>query len=286
MIDTTYTPQKLWHAKQDIDLICRPLNQFDISYFAHVHLDENGCASGISNNPGYSEHYIKNKFYNVDINMAKKDIFGNFFLWDLIDGRGKTNTLIKTAAEFGIKHTFTIIENNRDYYHFATHLDSNLINQTYLANFDLLKLFILHFKNEIKQSKSLLSIYDFALTPEPDSTGFTITSDIDKCNNINKRAEFISNLSINLDLIDLKSINLIKNLNLDKSKTFKASSMTALTMREKECLNYYIQGKTAKDIASILQLSYRTVENYLQNAKDKIGVNNKLDLIIQSISIT
>ncbi len=52
--------------------------------------------------------------------------------------------------------------------------------------------------------------------------------------------------------------------------------------RETECLHYYVQGKTSKEIAVILQLSKRTVENYLQNIKDKIGVSTKSELIHQA----
>lgn len=52
-----------------------------------------------------------------------------------------------------------------------------------------------------------------------------------------------------------------------------------LTKREEQCLSYYIQGYTAKEIASFFNLSIRTVENYIYNVKQKLNVSTKTDLI-------
>lgn len=52
-----------------------------------------------------------------------------------------------------------------------------------------------------------------------------------------------------------------------------------LTIREKEVLNYLIRGKTAKDTASMLNLSTRTVEHYLESLKNKFDVSSKAALI-------
>lgn len=54
-----------------------------------------------------------------------------------------------------------------------------------------------------------------------------------------------------------------------------------LSRRETQCLQLYIKGKTAKEVARILRLSYRTVENYIRNIKIKMGVTKKSELIIK-----
>lgn len=51
------------------------------------------------------------------------------------------------------------------------------------------------------------------------------------------------------------------------------------SQRQLQCLQLYIQGKTAKEIAKSINLSYRTVENYLQHIKLKLRVHNKAQLI-------
>lgn len=52
-----------------------------------------------------------------------------------------------------------------------------------------------------------------------------------------------------------------------------------LSKRESQCLHYYVQGKTAKEIGKALQLSPRTVENYIQNIKTKLNIWTKAELI-------
>ena len=52
-----------------------------------------------------------------------------------------------------------------------------------------------------------------------------------------------------------------------------------LTKREIEVLRLTVKGYTAKKIARFLQLSHRTVEEYLANIKIKMGAASKSDLI-------
>jgi DNA-binding CsgD family transcriptional regulator len=52
----------------------------------------------------------------------------------------------------------------------------------------------------------------------------------------------------------------------------------ALTKRELECLFLMLEGKTAKEIAIILKISYRTVETYLEKIKIKLNCQHKHEL--------
>lgn len=52
-----------------------------------------------------------------------------------------------------------------------------------------------------------------------------------------------------------------------------------LTQRELECIQFYAYGKSAKQVASILTISSRTVETHLANIKRKFKVNSKSELI-------
>lgn len=53
-----------------------------------------------------------------------------------------------------------------------------------------------------------------------------------------------------------------------------------LSPRENECLFFTLQGKTAKEIAIILNLSRRTVEEYISSIKQKLNCTTKRDLIL------
>jgi len=56
-----------------------------------------------------------------------------------------------------------------------------------------------------------------------------------------------------------------------------------LSNRELECLFLQLRGKTAKQIAIVLGLSKRTVEDYLDNIKSKFGCQNKAEVLVTAI---
>ncbi len=55
--------------------------------------------------------------------------------------------------------------------------------------------------------------------------------------------------------------------------------MELLSTREKECIFYTAKGNTAAEVGQIMHLSRRTIENYLQTAKEKLNVKKTLDLV-------
>lgn len=56
-----------------------------------------------------------------------------------------------------------------------------------------------------------------------------------------------------------------------------------LSVRQSQCLFYFIRGKSARTIATILNLSHRTVESYLNEIKDKMYCGTKSEVIEQAI---
>jgi DNA-binding CsgD family transcriptional regulator len=60
---------------------------------------------------------------------------------------------------------------------------------------------------------------------------------------------------------------------------------TLLSKRQSECMFFLLRGKTAKDIAKILRLSPRTVEEYIDQIKSKLNCNTKSDLIEKAIQL-
>ena len=56
-----------------------------------------------------------------------------------------------------------------------------------------------------------------------------------------------------------------------------------LTSREEEILRLVVEGRTAKEIAKILFISQRTVENYKNSILEKLGLHKTSDLIKYAI---
>ena len=59
----------------------------------------------------------------------------------------------------------------------------------------------------------------------------------------------------------------------------KSAKLATLTAREKVVMSLIIDGLTSKEIATRLNISYRTVENYRANVMQKTGAKRSVDLV-------
>lgn len=59
-----------------------------------------------------------------------------------------------------------------------------------------------------------------------------------------------------------------------------------LSPREKESLEYTIKGFTAKQIAKKLLISHRTVEEYINQVKLKLGVSTKQQMVQKVLDVS
>lgn len=251
MIKNVSKHPAILHA-QDIADICRPLHKLNITYFSHVNIDKEKKFSALSNHPEFTHHYLKNKYYNVDIHMAEMDSIQNYCVWDSIQYTGLSAKMNVEARELGLRHTFTIIQKNnesQDYYHFATHLHDSSINQRYLANMDLLKLFIMNFKSTMQLSKSLSSVYDVKFSIDDNAQGYTIKLPQTPSDNTTMRKSFLDAIQLN--------------------EKFLIDGNRFLSLREIEILYWLHNGKTANDIACLLGIAAITVNKHIANIKTK-----------------
>ena len=65
----------------------------------------------------------------------------------------------------------------------------------------------------------------------------------------------------------------------------KILSKSILTKREKEVFELLILNKTTKDIASILNISEKTVRNHISNAIQKLGVVGRAGAVVELLKL-
>lgn len=258
------THPAIQHASE-MDQICRPLLKLNITYFAHVRINKEKKFSAIANNPLYTEHYLRNKYYTADIHMIDANQIGEFVVWDAIQFTGIGQKICEESGKLGMHNPFTILkksENKTDYYHFAAAIDNKENNQRYLANIDLLELFIAYFNEKMADSKTLSRAYDISfdmVTPQPIMMTPFANSFL-----VCDKWEFEKNIQ-----------------SLKKVKRSKRDELV-LSKRQKEILHWVGYGKTIKEIAKILNLSPRTVGHYFETIKSKFNVNTKSELITKA----
>jgi RNA polymerase sigma factor (sigma-70 family) len=98
---------------------------------------------------------------------------------------------------------------------------------------------------------------------------FSMSTLIDTIEIVNEKGHYLS-----LELTQ----KLMKVLNKKKFNQFNIR-LELLSSREKRVIDLLQQGYSYKEIASILGISYHTVNQHIKNSYKKLNVNNKYDLI-------
>jgi len=189
-----------------------------------------------------------------------------YFLWselkndDPAYSQGRETFNIDNGLSFVIKKKQETI-----LYIFAATRDNHSINNFYVRNIDLFKRFILYFNdkasNLIKKAAGN-KIY----LPE-------------------KQIVTSSRKLKNIDISEKTRSEFFKMTNIDRFFLLNQDENLYLTKREAECVTYMIDGATAKQTAKILGISFRTVESYIQQIKEKLKCPNKealISLLIES----
>ena len=60
---------------------------------------------------------------------------------------------------------------------------------------------------------------------------------------------------------------------------------SVLTEREREIFTLLIKNKTTKEIASILNISAKTVRNHISNTMQKLGVTGRASAVVELIKL-
>lgn len=251
--------------------ICRPLEKLNITYFSHVHINRNREFFALANNPLFGEHYLKNKYYNADIHLANVSDLGKYIIWDALPKCGETEKMDRESLAFGIRHTFTIVDQNEKgshFYHYATDLKGEGINQVYLSNLDLLKKFIIYFNEKVHKSKLLSVAYHDKFSLDLKPIGFSMHENNELEDLKEKRIHF--NEQLNMNSMDLPKQVILNNDTLNP---------LYLAPQQMRCLILLLSGKSSKEIGLKLGLSHRSVEHYIQNIRKILGCKNSKELM-------
>ncbi len=240
---------------EDIDQICNPLKKFGVHLFSYRKTFADGSRVNLSNNANWLDDY-----YNLDLfksSLFEYDIENyatGFSLWPqesalpiFSHGRMRYN------SDNGI--TLTLKQPDFcEFFIFGADKNNKQMLNIYINNLELIKNFTDYFHAETTR-----------LMKEAEQSLIQIQLK----NSENQTFENI----YNCDFSEIKQLFKITK------PTEKDILLAKLSPREIDCVELILQGKTAKEIARHLNLSYRTVEFYLNNLRQKTGSRNKFELI-------
>lgn len=203
----------------------------------------------------YIRFYTNNSFVGLvsDRYWIEHFFKSNFILGCTLKNQGahlwqsyRPQLLLHQAKElFNHDHGISVFIPNKnyiEYFEFAAPRENKEILSIYLNNFEIIERFCKFFTNE---SKALIK-------------------------KVMEKPIFINE--------DMKG-ELIPEFSVDSSYQNKNSLLLKLSQRERECFDHFTNGKTAKETAKLLGISYRTVEEYFANIKKKSGCPYKRNLL-------
>lgn len=248
-------------CKEKNGKLLRLLNTtFNINYFSYQRINQDGNYINYINDPDYFNYYLENNIYQNDAFLVSPSRYepGRFIhLFDssldtvelpIVDNLKEIQKIFKFTQSILIKKNYVTYY---EMYIFSIPDSSPLALNSLVSQAPILDQFIDYFHKEFKQELALIENFNINLH---EIIGHRFTGD-------NAPSEVFA---------DAKQLNLFKQI-INPIEYQLQQSVLRLTNREKECLFWLVQGKSAQETGEILSISRRTVETLRENCRHKFG---------------
>lgn len=229
-------------------------DRFGINYFFYSLIDNEGKYVALCDCPDWAEYYVSEQIFLYDPYLRHPSVYQSGILIDDHEIILKSTTkMLKTDK------TVILVQKGDSWveiFGFCGNTKTSSIESLSLNHPQILKSFGAHFKREL--SPILNNMED-----EANSLIYL------------KGDDFFCKQPICTQVSSTALIAFYKDLGM-KCDFEKAKK---LSTRERQCLKILIEDKSAKEIASLLGLSSRTIEYYLENIKDKLSCWSKQEVI-------
>ena len=225
---------------------CLPLG---ITTFAYVRVYKKGYASWLTSNPDQDRFLLESGALNDDPLLDTPEALKEgHYLWFNDREFPGCETFYKDRTRlFQMDHGLVVVKHNNDY--LETCCFSGLLSKKPLYNL---------FMNE----RGLFSTFMEHLPSLLDRS-------------------LLKHLEQGITLSEIKSAFGKSSAKLDRSEIVKAcgrKELLKLSKREKECLLLLKEGNTFESTGEHLEISSRTVEQYINSVKNKLGVQARTEL--------
>lgn len=232
-----------------IKKITSPLNDcLSIPIFTYYKIYKDGTFLTLSNFTEQLDFYYQEDFYLSNPYLVSPKLMksGCVFTADTEDPEYRKSVDI-SRNKYNMTNTFLMVYQSRDSCEGYLFGNKNSPQKTnYIENIFALKKFVKYFKIEVAPILNSMAS--------------------DKFNLIEAKKELFFKRSPLLPLSpDMPTEKFLRAIN-------------PLSEREQECLELYLNGRSAQATAATLNLSQRTVEHYFENILDKLGCRFKSEL--------
>lgn len=235
-------------------------DHFGIGYFTYHRIDDSGKYTVLVDRPDWAEHYVSSQIYLNDPYLRHPSVYQSGIA--LIESNGSNEykaNLIKSGKQvLNVDLGVILIQKSKSYvefFGFAGNRGTSSLEKVYLNHSHILTSFAQHFKSEVHP----------ILNKMEDEAGSLLEL---------KGADFHCKQVIGPDV----SVDTFRAFYEDLGMAGLVKRAEKLSLRERQCLRYLLDGKSAKETASDLKLSHRTVEFYFENIKNKLNCWSKQEV--------
>lgn len=238
----------LSQSESDIKLICKPVfEKFDLAYFSYGRFYDDGkCILLCTNQNVFHNHFKKG--YKLTVQPEEKDAQKNEVYNLILVNNDSPEIIVDEYTQFNHGTMIDLIKKHDGYYEMFCYVSKDIS---------------LHPANQFLNSLDVIN--DF-------SNEF-----LQKSNKIIQKAQ---NQIIELPPSMLPEINGKINNNKIENIIFLNDKKILLSERQFQCLQLIGIGKSSKEIAKFLDLSYRTVETHIELIKEKLNCSRRSDLLL------
>lgn len=247
----------------DVAKMCEPLfKHYGINYFLYARVFDNGAVYSLISNGEYQKHHFKKEyllFPPIPSHMIGKKFY--YIVTENVSGPFQP-VFYDLRNLFNIWYPIFMFERYHGYFEvciFASTPDNHDIINLYVNNLDIFEKFKSYFK---EKATKLIAESEKNIIHIPEHMRSTFGGIETAPNHLDANQELFLNL-INTHDHPLKN----------NGKTI------TLTERELDSIKYLKYGYTIKEIAKLMHISPRTVENHLNNIKSKFGIQRKSEII-------
>lgn len=232
-----------------IKSIVTPLSKFGVRGFDHFRIYDDNSAIDLTTIPEFCEFFGRNGLYKFGCAGNFDDYQNGYFFWDTLSSVEVFQAL---AQQCHVSHGMTIVkkyDNYCDHFYLGGDINNPGIKNFFINQMDVIETFIAYYYQEAT---------DIISNARPHS--YCFPDNKTECQLMTVKGSYSQQ-----HLNELKQELLLK--------------ITNLTPRELQCVYQSALGESAKETAARLNISNKTVENHLDNARKKMSVTSKSALI-------
>lgn len=231
-----------------------------LNYFNYVKNYKDDSRICLTTNAEWADHFCNKKLYLVAPFERDKDKYesNEYIYWPAM----QEHVIYQEALQCKVSHAVTIVKKGKvfdEFYHFGSDVFDYTTYDNVANNRDILNYFILYFKDKAEKlikNSQILTFPEYANT----TNNKKIIQSKSKPDELNQSDDIFN-------ILKLKKYY----LGADFGDAY-------LTQKEINILRWVIIGKSASEIAILLDVNFRTIQQHIENIKIKTNCTKTAEL--------